>query len=262
MIKTLVSIDADLSSSIALRYTCLLAKARQVEIQTIHVQEPDSSGPGGLSMGSGWVRRTYEQELIDQSKKDISRLLTAESGFCPVLNQPIIIPGDRGQEILKELQKGKYDLFVEGAPLHSSGKDLVKHLRSHLYQHLDIPALFVQNLYPLKRITFMMESDREASTLFSSVAHLLNGNGLEIELAFTTAPGRPLPEEAMLNKMSEDYGWTVRAIYQVPKDMDVWKEHVKDCDLLTTRVERHKGHSNIQIEYLAQLSCPFLVFWK
>ena len=262
MIKTLVSIDADLSSSIALRYTCLLAKNRPVEIQTIHVQEPDSSGPGGLGMGTGWVRRTYEKELIDQSKKDISRLLIAESGFCPVLNQPIIVPGDRGQEILKELQKGKYDLFVEGAPLHSSGKDLVKHLRSHLYQHLEVPVLFVQNLYPLKHITFLMESDRESSSLFSSVAHLLEGMELEIELAFTTSPGRPLPEESMLNKMAEDYGWKVREIYQVPKEIDTWKEQIKDCDLLTTRVERHKGHPNIQLEYLGQMSCPFLFFWK
>lgn len=262
MIKTLVSIDADLSSSIALRYTCLLAKNRPVEIQTIHVQEPDSSGPGGLSMGAGWVRRTYEKELIDQSKKDIARLLTAESGFCPVLNKPIIVPGDRGQEILKELQNGKYDLFVEGAPLHSTGKDLVKHLRSHLYQRMEVPALFVQNLYPLKQITFLMENDREASALFASVAHLLNGTDLEIELAFTTSPGHPLPEESMLNKMAEDYGWKVRGIYQVPKDLDVWKEQTKDCDLLTTRVERLKGHTNIRLEYLGQMSCPFLFFWK
>ena len=258
MIKTLVSIDADLSSSIALRYACLLAQSRPVEIQTIHVQEPDSSGPGGLSMGTGWARKTYEKELIAQSKKDISRLLVAESGFCPVLNEPIIVPGDRGQEILNELQKGKYDLFVEGA----QGKELGRHFRSHLYQHIEVPVLFVQNLYPPKRVIFLMENDHEPSILFNSVAQLLDGMELEIELAFITAPGRSLPQETVLNKLAEDYGWKVREIYQAPKDINTWKERIQGCDLLTTRVERHKSHPNINLDYLGQISCPFLFFWK
>lgn len=262
MTKALVSIDADLPSSIALRYTCQLAKIKPIEIQTVHVHEPDAAGPGGFSMGTGWARRTYEKELVDQSKKGISQLLVAESGFCPVLNEPIITSGDREKEILIELQKGDYDLFVEGAPFQLSSKELNRHLRSHLYQHLKVPALLVQNLYPINRVLMVMESERESSFLYGELEKVFGGQEMELELVFISNHILPAPQETSLKAMAKDRRWTVTNTYQLPRDEDLWRDRSENCDLVATVLERHKGHSSLQVEFLGQLSCPILFFWK
>ena len=56
-LKTLVAVDADLASSIAIRYACDLANRTGMQLQTIHVVEPEEQGH---TPGTGWVRRTWE----------------------------------------------------------------------------------------------------------------------------------------------------------------------------------------------------------
>lgn len=52
MIKTLVSTNADLATSIALRYACQLADLTGMVLQTMPVVEPEQEGH---SPGTGWV---------------------------------------------------------------------------------------------------------------------------------------------------------------------------------------------------------------
>ncbi len=55
MLKTLIALEADLASTIAIRYACQLAKQMAMDLQTIHVVEPDHRGH---TVGTGWVRQT------------------------------------------------------------------------------------------------------------------------------------------------------------------------------------------------------------
>ena len=67
MIKTIVSLDTNLASSIALRYACRLANLIETELHTIHVKEPDSEGS---SPGSGWVRKTWEDAMLTSEQAE------------------------------------------------------------------------------------------------------------------------------------------------------------------------------------------------
>jgi len=267
MVKALVSIDADLASSIALRYTCQLAKAVEVEIQTIHVHEPETAGAGGAVMGAGWARHTYEKELLEEAKKGISQLLTAESGSCPVLNKPIIVSGDREKEILDRVRKGGYDLFVEGHSLQSTGRTLGKHLKSHLYQYLSVPALLVQNLLPLKNLFLLVDSEIDCSSLFGAVAALFKGMNIEVDVLVLSTGKDPGSNsiEALAKRVGENYGWRIRNIRTMPETPGVMAEEVEDCGMVATLFERHhkgKTYSGPLVEFLEQISCPILFYWK
>ena len=73
MIKALVSLNADLASSIALRYSCRLAESVDMKLHTIHVEEVDREG---YPPGSGWVRSTWEKGLVQTAEEEISHLIS------------------------------------------------------------------------------------------------------------------------------------------------------------------------------------------
>ena len=53
MLRMLVYLDADLASSIALRYACQLAQLIDMRLHSVHVEEPDHDGTcAGYRMGS------------------------------------------------------------------------------------------------------------------------------------------------------------------------------------------------------------------
>jgi hypothetical protein len=267
MVKALVSIDADLASSIALRFTCQLAKLVEVEIQTIHIHEPETGGAGGAVMGAGWARHTYEKELIQEAKKGITQLLTAESGFCPVLNKPIILYGDREKEILDRLQKGGYDIFVEGMPFQFSSKTLGRHLKSHLYQHLPVPALLVQNLLPLRKLLLLVEGSEDYASLFGAVAALFKGVDLEVDILFRNAEKGADAEsfETLAGKVGENYGWKIGKIQEMPERPELMGAEVDEWSLVATFFERQpkgKAYTGPLVEFLGSVSCPILFYWR
>ena len=121
MLRTLVYLNADLASSIALRYTCQLAQVVDMKLHSIHVEEPDQ---GTHAPGTGWVRRTWESALLKAGELEIAQLINAEKSSCPMLSAPKMLIGDRENEILSEIQSESYDLFVEGELYSFNAKKL------------------------------------------------------------------------------------------------------------------------------------------
>ena len=107
MIKVLVPVEADLASSIALRYVCQIANLIETEILTINVRASSSEE---YPVGTGWVRHTWEKTMIREAEDDVRQLIRAERANCPTLGEPMVVLGDRDDEILKELQSG-YSVF-------------------------------------------------------------------------------------------------------------------------------------------------------
>jgi hypothetical protein len=62
MVKTLVAIEVDLASSFAIRYACQLGNLIQMEIHPIYVKFPSPEAP---MTGVGWVRHTWEREVVE-----------------------------------------------------------------------------------------------------------------------------------------------------------------------------------------------------
>lgn len=179
MLRTLVYLNADLASSIALRYSCRLAQLVDMKLHSVHVEEPDLDGH---APGTGWVRRTWESSVLKTEEFEIAQLIKAEKSSCSKVGAPKMIMGDRGNEILREIQKESYDLFVEGS-LHSfTDKELYEKLHSRLYRLIPCPVIIVKNLVDLEKVGLIVQNEIESKKLIPMFLKILKGSKLKLDL--------------------------------------------------------------------------------
>jgi len=181
MLRTLVYLDADLASSIALRYTCQLAQLVDMKLYSVHVEEPDQDGH---APGTGWVRRTWESTVLKTGEFEIAQLIKAEKASCPKLSTPKMLIGDRENEILREIQKESYDLLVEGS-LHSfTAKKLYDKIHSRLYRHIPCPVIIVKNLVHIEKVALIVRNEIESKKSISMFLKIFKGAKLKLDLIF------------------------------------------------------------------------------
>jgi len=113
VIKTVVSIELDLAASRAIRFASQLNYFVPMEILPVYVK---ALPPRDLSIGSGWVRRHWEQELVQEGKAEIIEMISSEWEFSPTLKEPLVAYGDRERELLKIMEADGFDVFVDGEP--------------------------------------------------------------------------------------------------------------------------------------------------
>ncbi len=189
MTRVLVSLDADLASSLALRYACQLASLTAMELQPIHVEEVEGER---TSPGSGWVRRTWEAALLETGREEIARLIEVERATCQGTLLPArLCVGEREDEILRELNRGGYDLFVEGALHRFTAAEFTARLRSRLYRLAPCPIALVRNLAPLERVAFLLAGDEDAARLGEVYCRLLGRAELTVEVICYPDPHAP-----------------------------------------------------------------------
>ena len=261
MIKTLVSIDADLASSIALRYACQMNKVSEVDIHTIHVHE---SSAGGLAMGSGWARRTWEKEQVEEGKKEISSLLMAESSACPVLREPLVVSGDRDTEILNELERGRYDLYVEGSPAPLTPRSFGKRIESRVYQNASCPILQVPNLVPIHEALCIVRDQSGTRSIFGSLRKLFAGADLKIDISLSSlrVEAGATAQEDDARKTALEFGWSIRATREFLGMTESLVSAMKPYGLIVVAMDRPIRTKNPLVEFLGQLSLPTLFCWR
>lgn len=268
MIKVLVAVDSDLASSIALRYGCQLASLMETELQTIHVKEPGLEGP---ATGVGWARRTWEKELMQKGKEEIAQLLKAESSFCPVLSKPLIFVGDREEEILNELQRGAYDLFVEGFSSVSSSAKLYQKIHSSLYKHMDCPFILVKNLLPLQKVLFLLRDEVDPHRLLSTFLRIFREAKIGVDLLSYEFQQTGLilsqGEEQWNGRIKDTVnllaseGWTPgesRVAQGTPAELG---EHLQEYGLVLASLDRSCSKKSQLLALLDRISSPVLVCW-
>jgi hypothetical protein len=190
MLRTLVYLNADLASSIALRYICQLSQFIDMKLHSVHVEEPEQDGH---APGTGWVRRTWENTMLKTGEFEIAQLIKAEKSSCPKLGAPKMIIGDRENEILREIQRESYDLFVEGS-LHSfTAKKLYDKIHSRLYRLIPCPVIIVKNLVDIEKIALIVRNDIESKKLISMFLKIFKGAKLKLDLVYCEfqEPGQP-----------------------------------------------------------------------
>jgi hypothetical protein len=275
MIKTLLSINADLASSIALRYACQLAKMTGMLLLPMHVVEPEQEGH---SPGTGWVRRTWEKGLLETAQAEISRLMNAERGACPTLGPPRISIGVRDDVLLRELEGESYDLFVEGI-LHSFDSSYFqKRLRSRLYREMPCSTLLVKNLVNLKNVALLLEDEPVSGDMISSFIGIVEGAEMEVDLfrcRFQTggrlnfednekAPPSSLPKEpdnllGSAEKTLAEKGRTVRESMVVQGTPVKIAQHLEDYSLVATFLPRQKAVKGPLLDLLARVPSAVLL---
>lgn len=189
MLSSLVAVDRNLESSFALRAACRLGG----EVRPIHVVE---SPERELSFGIGWARKSWEQEALEQARLTVNELIEAERHECPAIQEPILVAGDPVQEIANAMTRHRLDLLVLGVPFRGSqAHDLAKRFSQQAEKaHLEIPALLVRGLGPVRRISALTDGSKWAEDALGLLARSQPAQEREISLIGITPGEQPDPE--------------------------------------------------------------------
>jgi hypothetical protein len=152
-----------------------------MKLHSLHVEEPDQDGH---APGTGWVRRTWENTMLKTGELEIAQLIKAEQSSCPTLGAPKMLIGDRENEILREIQRESYDLFVEGS-LHSfTTQKLYDKLHSRLYRLIPCPVIIVKNLVNIEKVALIVRKEIEPKKLISMFLNIFKGAKLKLDLIY------------------------------------------------------------------------------
>ncbi len=180
MLKTLLYLDENLASSIALRFVDYLSGLIPMEPTIIHVVEPEDK----QTAGTGWVRRTWEAGMMESGMMTVSRLLKTEKVKCRFAGQPMVVVGDREKEVLEALNVHGYDLYIEGVLPTAGAADFHHLMESDLYRRSPAPILCVKNLSISTTAAILLGDGVDHSMLISRVASLLKGSKIGVELYY------------------------------------------------------------------------------
>jgi hypothetical protein len=263
MIKTLVDLDENLASSIALRYVSHLSKVINLQMQIIHVEEID---PGQNAGGSGWVRRTWEKGVQDAGAAAISRLLKTEKVDCTFAGVPRIGIGDHDDEILEELVTSGHELFIEGTISTSKTGDFYKLITSKLFAKSPCPMLIVKNLIINDRVTLICGDGADHRSMIAQFGKIFQGAKLDLELIYykfqeskellvldKSEAGSILTEAAELLALG---GLAPNSIKVLCGSPEQGGDYLSNCGLAVSTFPTRKGP---RMELLANAPAPLLL---
>jgi hypothetical protein len=184
VIKALAAVEVDLASSRAMRFACQLGNFMEMEIHPVYVKESPS---WGLTIGTGWARHHFEDELIQQGKKEIAEMLESEIDFCPVLKEPRVIYGNRETELLKVMEQEAFDLYIEGAYFPWTAGDLYQKIQSRIFQRAGSPLALARVLRKFFGLLIICLEPDGARAMAQAFARLWGGCALPISLAHPAA---------------------------------------------------------------------------
>ena len=180
MLKTLLYINENLASSIALRFTDYLDKFIPLSLYVTHVEVPDEKE----QVGTGWVRRTWEDGIASSGKRLIDRMLRTEKITCPLAGRPKVFVGDHDKEITYELRNGLYKLFIEGYINTDNNEQFYDLISSPLYQDSSCPALVVKNLSISKKCALLCADSVDPKVLVEKSMSILGDSSFTFDIVY------------------------------------------------------------------------------
>jgi hypothetical protein len=279
MINTLISLNADLASSIAFRYACRLTACMDMRLQIIHVEEVDKEG---FPPGSGWVRSTWEKGLLETAREDISQLINTEKNACPPLDATILRIGDQDDELLHEIEDKSYDLLLEGVLSSFHGQQFYKKIRSRLYKFAPCPILLVKNLADPRHVALLLADAADAAALVPVCLKMFDPQKTSLDLihfAFKT-PGQPSftgqieanaapagREEAF--KLLEtakaglaEKGWTPQATWAIQDSSEKIGEFLSAYGMIGACIPHHVHKDSLMLDLLGRIPSATLLCKK
>lgn len=258
MLKTLVAIEVDLASSMAIRYACQMGNLIQMELYPVYVKAPPPEVP---SAGTGWVRHTWEREIVEMGKEEIQEMLASEMETCPLMREPRVIYGDREYELLKIMEHETFNLYVEGAPYPFTGANIYKRLHSKLYQRMTTPLIWLRVLRKINQVLVVCPEPAGIGALVRSLQNLW---GCAIPLHFAVPPDEgqgALQQEVLKAKEAlTAAGCTVAIRADLP--WSGWgpaPEVMKDYGMVGVALERAVKKDSPQLQWLSQVKAPLLL---
>jgi hypothetical protein len=263
MLKTLVAIEVDLASSFAIRYACDLGNMIPMELYPVYVKAPPPEVP---ATGTGWVRHTWEREIVAMGKEEIHEMLASEQESCPLLQAPRVIYGDREYELLKIVNQESFDLYVEGAPYPFNPVTIQRRLHSKFYQRLGSPLIWLRGLRSVHQALVVCPDLLSARAVLPAFSKLWRGCSTPVHLALPPQEGYGGAGDALRDearKALEDMetaGGTVEV-----KEVADWSARgpdpamLKDYGLVVVALERGVKKDHVRLTWLAQLKNPLML---
>lgn len=187
MLKTLLYVNEDLASSIALRFTDYLNKFVKLSLYIIHVEEPDAKE----QVGTGWVRRTWEDGVRSSGKRLVDRMLRTENIDCPLAGRPKIVVEDsdflgerKDREVIYELGNGMYNLFIKGYLDSADPEKFYDLISSKLSTETSCPMLVVKNLSLSKKCALLCADSVDPKRLVEKSMAILGDSTFDLDLVF------------------------------------------------------------------------------
>jgi hypothetical protein len=260
MIKTLVAIEVDLASSLAIRYACQLGNLVNLEIYPVYVKEPPSEAP---TTGVGWVRRTWEREIVAAGQEEIQEMLASEMESCPVLQEPRVIYGDREYELLKIMEHEPFDLYVEGAPYPFTPANIHHRLHQKFYQHLGTPMIWLRTLRKINQLLVVCQDPAAVRTLLPAIRRLWTGCPTPVHLGVPPAAGdsEALRLEVETARAELAAAGCQVSVKEIPAQTagESRPEVTKEYGLVAVCLERDVKKDGPQFQWLSQVKAPLMV---
>jgi len=262
MLKTLVAIEVDLASSFAIRYACDLGNLIPMELYPVYVKAPPPEVP---VTGTGWVRHTWEREIVAMGKEEIQEMLASEQESCPMLQPPRVIYGDRDYELTKIEGQEAFDLYVEGAPYPFNPGNIQRRLHSKFYQKLACPLIWLRGLRAVHQALVVCPDLAGARAVLPAMAKLWAGCATPVHLTLAPQDGYtgadPLREEARKALADlEAAGCSVEG-----KEVEDWSgggpapAALQDYGLVAVPLPRGVKKDHARLTWLAQVKNPLML---
>lgn len=263
MTKTLVAIEVDLASSMAIRYACDLGKLFPLELYPVYVKAPPPEVP---VTGTGWVRHTWEREIVAMGREEIQEMLASEQETCPRLQEPRVIYGDRDYELLKLVTQEPFDLYVEGAPFPFNPLNIQRRLHSKFYQKLACPLIWLRVLRKIHQAMVVCPDLIGAQIALRAINKLWTDCPVPLHLALPPAAGDGGPGDAVRQE-AQNAMETLAAAGCTVEVMEVadWSAGgpapalLKDYGLVALALEREVKKDHIRLQWLAQVKNPLML---
>jgi hypothetical protein len=266
MIRTLVSVYPNLASVIAMNYACQLSQVIDMEIQPIFVKELE---PGADAPGVGWVRRTWENSLLDTERDAVDRLIEAERSHCANLARPLVFVGERDNALLSNLMGGTYDLFVEGSLAGFEKSDFEQRVASELYRNLPCPVIIARNLIQLHKVLVVFDDEVNIDKLLLGLSNLFDGARFHFDLLYCRVLGTgvsvdPIEEPENLFSQADEvldrHGWAPENRLALKGSPQGLIRRIEDYSLITTCLTQSIKADNGLIKLLGDTFSPVLLF--
>lgn len=277
MINTLISLNADLASSIAFRYACRLREYIDMRLQPIHVEELEEAPPG-----SGWVRSTWEKGLVQTAREEIAQLINAEKAECALLDATIVRTGEYDDVLLHEIETRSSDLLVEGVLSSFHDQLFHKRIRSKLHRFSPAPIIVVKNLVQPDRVGLLLGDAEDVAAVVPTFLKLFTKPGPRVDLIYFTFKkrGKPafrekmpegdMPEERenarnLLNNAGEmlaEKGWRPGERWAIQDLPETIGASLSDYGLVAAALTRNIHKDGLMSDLLSRISTATLLCKK
>jgi nucleotide-binding universal stress UspA family protein len=141
--KILAPVDYSDNSRASLEVAAELAKTYSATLEIVHVWDRPTYITEAVMVGHAGGHRPLTELIVENAENDMKSFLAGTS-LATAAVQTRLLSGDPATELLREIERGQYDLVVVGTHGRSGlNRLLVGSIAEKLVRHSPIPVLTI-----------------------------------------------------------------------------------------------------------------------